>query len=188
VGGGQEPSGIEAVTPRYLATKRFSPEDGDVWTKYVTWSNLTQLRELISIDGMLCVHVPAFKAAYWPYVAEDCLGSGFFFNDLTVLEQEIAGEKNVRLLAVLLNPGEPPPRELDAGFQLTGFDLTERDGNISSLSNCGGFPDCFDNAELSEFGLLTSHARALEVQRLLREKYPEEPHADCNVWAIYTRT
>jgi hypothetical protein len=51
--------------------------------------------------------------------------------------------------------------------------------------NCGGFNKAFANSDLSECGLLTDYAQALRVQRLLREKYPDEPHADCDLWAIW---
>ena len=55
---------------------------------------------------------------------------------------------------------------------------------LHSLVNCGGFPKAFAGSILSDCGLLTDQAKALNVQRLLRENYPEEPHADCDVWAI----
>ncbi len=57
--------------------------------------------------------------------------------------------------------------------------------SASALSNCGGFPDAFANSELTPFGLLASHARGMEVQARLREHYPDDPHADCHLWAIF---
>jgi hypothetical protein len=33
--------------------------------------------------------------------------------------------------------------------------------------------------------LLTDHAQALRVQKRLRDEYPDEHHADCDVWAIW---
>ena len=38
----------------YSAVKRFDPACGDNWTKFIAWSGLTQLRELVSLDGILC--------------------------------------------------------------------------------------------------------------------------------------
>ena len=52
------------------------------------------------------------------------------------------------------------------------------------LPTCGGFPDVFDNRELSSKGLLTSFTRAVQVQSELRAKYPDEHHADCHLWAV----
>jgi hypothetical protein len=46
-------------------------------------------------------------------------------------------------------------------------------------------PDVFDNNELSSKGLLTSQARAFDVQSKLKATHPDDPHADCHVWAIF---
>ena len=70
-------------------------------------------------------------------------------------------------------------------FEFLGYDLVDVEASASALTNCGGFPDAFDNGELSSKGLLTSHARALQVQADLRTKHPEEHHANCHVWAIF---
>ena len=38
----------------YSAVKRFDPACGEPWRKFIEWSRLTQLREVISLDLMLC--------------------------------------------------------------------------------------------------------------------------------------
>ena len=82
-------------------------------------------------------------------------------------------------------------RRVELGLQrpdvglLALVDLVERGGEISALLNCGGFDKAFAGADISEYGLLTDHAKATEVQRLLRAEYPNEHHADCDVWAIW---
>jgi hypothetical protein len=58
----------------------------------------------------------------------------------------------------------------------------------SALTNCGGFPEVFASSELSGFGLLTDFGRAVEVQRLLRSRFPEEIHANCHLWAVFRST
>src|SRR5262249_15426600 len=93
------------------------------------------------------------------------------------------GERN--FLCVFRNPSSQPA--LPAGplnFELLGYDLVDIQASASALTNCGGFPEVFENSERSSKGLLASCTRALEVQSELRRKYPEEPHADCHVWAI----
>jgi hypothetical protein len=77
------------------------------------------------------------------------------------------------------SPGGP------VAFEFWGYDLVEGMTGVSALTNCGGFPDVFDNRELSCKGLLTSHARAMDVQSKLKANYPDEPHANCHVWAIF---
>jgi hypothetical protein len=122
------------------------------------------------------------KHGYWPHIAnEDCR----FFTDLAFLVEQISNIPKRNLLGVYRNPPTLPPSPGPATFEFLGYDLVEVQGSISALTNCGGFPDVFDNAELSLKGLLTSHARACEVQSHLRLKHPEEPHADCHVWAIF---
>src|SRR5579885_1545025 len=39
--------------------------------------------------------------------------------------------------------------------------------------------------ELSEKGLFRTHERSREVQEALRQRYPNEHHVDCHLWAIF---
>jgi hypothetical protein len=71
------------------------------------------------------------------------------------------------------------------GFDFIGYDLVEEITQISALTNCGGFPDCFCNAELNRFGLLDRFDRATEIRRHLLEHHPKEPHANCELYAIW---
>jgi hypothetical protein len=71
------------------------------------------------------------------------------------------------------------------GFSFLGFDLLDVCGDVSALTNCGGFEDVFGKEEISELGLLRDVVRAYEVQLGLRTAYPNEPHAECHVWAIW---
>ncbi len=42
------------TTPWYIAVEPFDPRFGETWTNYVAWSGLTQLVEVVSLDGSLC--------------------------------------------------------------------------------------------------------------------------------------
>ncbi len=101
----------------------------------------------------------------------------------------MAGEPYLNLLAVLQNPA---PADLDGanppGFTFMGFDLLDVHGDVSALTNCGRFDDVFAKAELSDCGLLGEPARAYQVQRRLRKAYPDDPHSNCDVWAIWRLT
>ena len=66
-----------------------------------------------------------------------------------------------------------------------GFDVLDVQGDVSALTNCGGFDDVFAREELSPLGLLTDLTRANEIRHGLRAAYPNEPHAECHVWAIW---
>jgi len=174
------------MTPWFAATERFDPRAGEAWAKYIAWSGLTQLEELVSLDCML--NPPVFKEMkdeYWAHAVNEDFMFGYFL-DLDFLRAQLAGAENYNLLCVYRNPESEPtmPKFEGLGFALLGYDLVDVEGGVSALTNCGGFPDVFGNAEISPKGLLNSHARAVEVQAKLRQLHPEEHHADCHVWAI----
>ncbi|WP_435008748.1 hypothetical protein P12x_000016 [Tundrisphaera lichenicola] len=174
------------MQPWFIATETFDPSRGEGWSRYIEWSGLTQLREVVSLDPMLCPTVlPETKDHYWPYIVNEAYMLDYF-TSLPVLLGEIAGIESRNLLAVFRNPEFPP--SLGPGydaFRFVGHDLVDLSGLASALTNCGGFPGAFSNDEISDQGLLTSHARAFEVQGELRRLYPEEHHAYCDVWAIF---
>jgi len=174
------------MTPWFIATETFGAADGDKWTGYVKWSGLSQLDELISLDSMLCpTLLPEIRDDYWPHIVNEdgCL---HFFTDLSFLRRQVADIAGGRILCVYRNPESPPllPAEL-GGFSLLGYDLLDEGAGVSALSNCGGWPGILDNSELSSKGLIASHAQALQVQELLARRHPQEPHAQCDVWAIF---
>jgi hypothetical protein len=107
-----------------------------------------------------------------------------FFVDLEFLMEQLPNTGEFNLLCVYRNPHHPPPYGIPAGFEFLGYDLVDVEGSASALTNCGGFPDVFDDRELSSTGLLTSYPRAVQVQSELRAKHPGEHHADCHLWAI----
>jgi hypothetical protein len=73
----------------------------------------------------------------------------------------------------------------DRRFAFRGFDLVEMQTGIRALPKCGGFDKAFSPADLSECGLLTDQAQALGVLKRLREEYLDEPHANCDLWAVW---
>jgi len=173
------------MQPWFIATERFTSGNRDAWAKYIAWSGLTRLNEVVSLDPMLCpTLLPRIKDEYWPYIVnEDFMLN--FFTDLDFLLAEVSSIPDKNLLCVHRNPSAPPkPYQGPLTFEFLGYDLVDVGGSASALTNCGGFPDVFSNDELSPQGLLTSHLRAIEVQSELRIRHPEEHHADCHVWAI----
>jgi hypothetical protein len=181
-------SAIEVFTMDigFTAIKRFGPKDGEAWDKYVQWSGLTQLIEVISLDHTLCPNFfrdHEIVDADWTNLKYE--GKVDIYRDPDYLRDRIGTNcSNYRIIAVAKNPLVPEGFS-DSHFEFVGYDLIEDYTTISALTNCGGFPDVFRNEELSEFGLITNYERAVEVQRLLREYHPEEPHAICDLYAIW---
>jgi len=172
------------MQPWYIATEAFTPRH-EGWTKYIAWSGLTQLDEVVSVDPMLCPSLlPDIKTEYWPHIVNEDFMLQFFV-DLEFLLGRLPDVAERNLLCVFRNPLHPPPVPASSlNFEILGYDLVDTQASASALTNCGGFPDVFQNSELTSKGLLTSCSRALEVQSELRRKHPGESHADCHVWAI----
>ena len=172
--------------PLFIAKRPFDPSAGEAWSRYLAWSGLSQLTEVVSLDGMLCPTVPEeLSAEDWNYnVHADYLA--FFFRSPEYLRRRVSGEGRLNLLAVLQNPTHSDVMAMAVpGFTFVGFDVVDIHGDISALTNCGGFEGVFRNAELSELGLLSDLARAQRVQADLRVKYPNESHAQCHIWAVW---
>lgn len=169
----------------FIATQTFNSQRGKAWAKYIAWSRLTQLNEVVSLDPMLCPTVlPEIKDEYWPHIVNEDFMLHFYV-DLDYLLKQLSATQDCNLLCVYRNPPSPPlPYKGRVGFELLGYDLVDVEGSASALTNCGGFPNVFEARELCSQGLLTSHDRAMQVQSELRTKYPNEHHANCNVWAI----
>jgi hypothetical protein len=177
----------EAAMPVvYSAVRRFDPGCGEPWQRFIAWSGLTQLREVVSLDGILCPTVfDQLTAEDWRHnVHEDFRTT--LFHDLDYVLGSVAGQEGVNVLALLQNPTADEVGSFrDPRFVFRGFDLVDVHGDISALVNCGGFDRAFARADLSDCGLLPDLARALSVQQQLRDEYPDEPPANCDVWAIW---
>jgi len=174
----------------YTATARFGPglvaSWGGSWEDYVAWSGLTQLSEVVTLDGMLCRQViDEISDEDWKHnVHEDYLIN--FFWDLDYLIERVREFPAVQILAAVRNPSADRAHVLDdERFDFQGYDLVDRKGGVSALSNCGGFPLAFENHEISAVGLINSFIRANEVRTSLREQYPNHSHSDCDVWALW---
>lgn len=173
----------EPLGPLYLVTRRFDPSRGDEWARFVAWSGLRQLREVVSLDAMLCERVVEGPiAADWPHIVNEDFMLDYFV-DLPYLLGRAGPLAGRNLLCVFRNPPVAPAAP--AGFRFAGYDLVDVLGGVSALVNCGGFPEAFSNDELSPLGLVESHRRAFEIRASLREKYPGGEHSTCHVFAIF---
>lgn len=174
------------TTPYFIAVQKFGPHAGQAWQEYIAWSGLTHLTEVVSLDILLCAPViDELAAEDWNYnVQEDYLTE--YFHDLDYLLKRVEPRDGVNMLAVRLNPTADTQQQFtDERFEFLGYDLVERTTAVSALTNCGGFDQAFNSSDLSSVGLLESYDDARRVQGLLKTHYPDEPHADCDLWAIW---
>ena len=175
----------------YTARERFGPNgDGGLklaWDKYVAWSRLHHLEEVVSLDVMLNGSVFEFDFESAVGVEHMVPVGEFFFGlyaSLPYVLQHAPAGHTFNLLAVVGDPGNAKA-DLSAAFDFIGYDLLDRAGDISALVNCGGFDDSFSPGELNRWGLLDEYGRARQVQRDLLLDYPDEYHADCVLYEVW---
>jgi hypothetical protein len=175
-----------STTALFIATRRFDPSDPERWNNYANWAKIPGLKEVVSLDGMLCSRlVNEFNTEDWLHIVNEDFRLNYFYH-LDYLISRVSGAKPRNILGLYRNQEAHitiPPGP--GGFEFMGYDLIEEQTQISAVTNCGGFPEVFANSELNSCGLLSDFARACEVRRLLKEKYPEEPHANCEQYAIW---
>ncbi len=179
--------GIMAVV-WYVAVRKFGPHLDEFWQGYVEWTGHRFLQEVVTLDGILCPPVIEHLTEQdWQHnVHEDYVTD--FFRDLDYVLSRVSSiqEETIQVLAVIRNPESDVCSALDDDrFVFHGYDLVDREGGVSALTNCGGFGPAFDHADISPVGLIESFAQARTAQQRLRELFPSEHHADCNVWAIW---
>jgi len=164
----------------FLALETFIPTE-----KYIEWSRLFQVEEIVSLDCSLCPSVIDIEAGDMEHLQQEEYYYAIFSNLDWVL-QRTRNVKDKEILAVLKEPSEEcKDISIHQGFYFCGYDLVEDDTKISALTNCGGFDKAFLPSDLSRHGLIKDFIEAKKVQLLLREKYPEDDHAYCSLWAIW---
>jgi hypothetical protein len=174
--------------PLYIALERFDAERGEEWGRYVAWSGLTQVQELVSLDTMLCPSVVGeLIDTDWPHIVSESFMLDYF-TDLDFLVERAGDLTGKNLLCVFRNPEAAPsfPRS-QMRFELLGYELVDVTGAASPTTNCGGFPDIFSTAELNRYGLFDSIERAREVQAALYGKYQGRDHTWTHLWAVGRR-
>lgn len=173
-------------TPLFIATESFGPSDGERWTHHFEWARIPALVEVVSLDTLPCPRLIARPEAEDGHhiVCEDFrLDYHFHLDDV---QQRVAGVGQRNILGLYRNPeahvaSAPGPGDL----VFCGCDLIEEQTQVSALTNCGGFSEAFPNDELNRFGLPAGFDRAREVRHLLAERYPREPHAQCEMYALW---
>lgn len=174
-------------TARAIFDKSYNG-DGISWQKYIEWSKLTHLTELISRDCMLnelLVEVDRDDETYWNHcVTEEHYETGFFKSDDYVLKH-INTPERFNFLAVIIEPTEDCINVPLKDFNFIGYDLLDKSYDISALTNCGGFDETFLPVDLNELGLVEDYEKAFDIKKRLFENNPEEYHSDTNMIAVY---
>jgi hypothetical protein len=170
----------------FYATYTFSPRTAAGWEDFIRWSGLAHLERVLSLDIMLC---PPLVSELIPADWEHNVHADFrslYFRHLDYLEDRLASAGPRNLLAILLEPQAAAASFFrDERFVLRGYDLVEKETGISALTNCGGFDQAYHASDLSKDGLIADYTLSQEVQHRLRLHYPDQHHANCELWAVW---
>ena len=106
-------------------------------------------------------------------------------------DKRVLAENEQWLAVLMMKKGEETP--VLEGFEFCGYDLAEGDEDCfvlgtSSLTNCPNyFNEVFSFKDLNRYGLLDSREEAERLQELLPERYPDEQHAFCAIYAVWRK-
>src|SRR4051794_22370637 len=124
----------------YTARDTYNPsfEGGTGWTKYIAWSRLIQLKELVSLDSILCGL--SFVADYeheeiYRYAVIDDGYATDLFNCLDYVSSNVHKKSNFNLLAVVKEPDQDCKNVQIPDFDFVGYDLIDKEYNVSALTN-----------------------------------------------------
>ncbi|MDR2010670.1 MAG: hypothetical protein LBQ22_09330 [Bacteroidales bacterium] len=174
-------------TARGIYDKNYG-EGGMSWKKYIEWSKLTHLTELISLDGMLnevLVEPDYDNAEDWDFIHIVELYQTGFFTTLDFVFKRLKTKEKFNLLTIVIEPDRDCKKINLEDYEFIGYDLLDQSYDISALTNCGGFENTFLPKDLNEKGLIDDFEKAYDIKRRLLENNPDEYHADTNVIAVW---
>lgn len=164
-------------------------DNGDSWSSYLAGSKLHHLKEVVSLDTLLnndLIDTDTLSDSEWKNVLSDDdkiilpLYTDF---DFVLNKSKLYSRFN--LLSVVIEPDSDCRHIVQPEFEFVGYDLLDKDYNISALTNCGGFDESFLPEDLNSFGLIDEYEKAYSIQEKLFQNNPGEHHADTNVIAIW---
>lgn len=89
-----------------------------------------------------------------------------------------------QIFAVIINPVKDKDYQVDERFEFCGYDLCN--DVISAISNCGcEYVKAIDYEKLNKYGLINEYDIALNSLNKLKDIYPLESHADCDIVKLY---
>lgn len=168
----------------YTVRERFTSAHGDRWTRYLEWSGVSHVVELVTLDTILCCdRIGDLISEDWAYNVQADFRLTWFTN-LDYLRQRSSLQRGRdQLIAAIRQPAvrQQPP----SGFIHCGFDILDYEGAISVLTNCGRFSNIFKPSEVNRWGLIEEIEKAQAIAQQIRSNFPDEPHChQCQVWQV----
>jgi hypothetical protein len=109
------------------------------------------------------------------------------YTSLAHLRSKLEGKDaaTYNLLAVSKEPIEPCEEVYLENFEFIGYDLLDIYGDVSALTNCGGFDNTFLPQDLNKYASISTYEKAYTIKVELIKNNPDSDHANCYVWAIW---
>lgn len=158
------------------------------WDGYIEWSQLTHVREIVSLDYMLNKDLvqPDYDDAYdWEQIHVFGLMQTGLYTTREYVLRRMTKTDVFNLLTVVIEPNQECRNMEIEDYDFMGYDLVDQDFGNSALTNCGGFAETFQPDDLNDKGLFDSYDTAYDVKHRLLKNNPNEFHADTNVIAIW---
>ena len=161
--------------PIFYKAKRFFPNK-----QYEEFSKIFNRAEIVTYDICLCENLTNAFDSFGIYVEGIRTWQPLLQTPLNPDEQIIAYYKNPTV--------NYEHRRLESNFEFCGYDLAEDFTGISALTNCGNLFDRAISYEvLNKFGIINDYHEAFQVRKLLSDFYPDECHAQCEVYELWRR-
>ncbi len=164
----------------YKIVEYFGPKD-DGWKSYVEFRGI-EFHPFDSVGRMRPnLFTPESDEDWSNCVSEEYYKENLITN-LAYAKEIFNRYKNAVLVGVDI--------ELDDSYvpkeHLLGYDIIDGYCDVSLLTNWGNDEEGLFTDSIQCNGLLNDLDSALRIRDTLREKYPEDGHADyCEVWAVY---
>ena len=168
------------MIPYYKIIEYFGP-NSENWPTYIAWRQIN-LANFDSVDGMLRPDLFLPKSAKdWANCVNEDLKLHLITN-LDYAKEIINHYPNGNIVGV-----EP---EINDDYMcqkgLSGYDIIDSYWYVSLIANWKTDGNNSFDRYLMDNGLISDLNQALQVRNLLREEFPDGPHAkECTVWAIY---
>lgn len=167
---------------------KYYGQDGMSWEKYIEWSKLSHLKEVVSLDTMLnelLVEPDRDNAEDWDHIVTNHLYETGCFTNLDYVIKRMQQTPIFNLLTITQEPTKECNSITIKDFEFMGYDLLDQSYDTSALTNCGGFDETFLPSDINDVGLISEFEKAYAIKKRLLENNPNEYHADCNVVAIW---
>lgn len=164
----------------YRILSRFGPEDGDRWQEYLKWRGL-RLDRFDSIDSILR---PSLFNPETVLDWDNCVQADYRLDLITSLDYArsiLSRYQNAVIVGV--QPDVDSVRQADG---LLGYDVIDAFSSVSLLTDWGVDEEKITTPYLASNGLVMKFERALAIRDELRQRFPEDDHANqCTVWGVY---